>query len=382
MNKKQGPKITLFINSLIEKYTENKDFFIGGSLNCLSGRKEYKGTLISQNDEIVLNFMNISKKGKGISDYIGEMAPLYDEIIFTYEERQGITIITASEKGVFVKKELSKNDFSESSDNPLLKDHEYILKLPQAEKLLKVIGILTEDGKLKNSKIHKYNQVDRFLMLAKDYIEETDGVINIIDCACGKSYLSFVLNYYICEVLKRKCKVTGIDISENVIKESKRMAEELGYKNMTFIKGDLRTYRPEEKIHLCVSLHACDIATDMALGVALRTKADAFICVPCCHKELIDKYRFDDFSGIRNHNLLNVRFNDIMTDSLRVLKAESMGYDISCVEFVSPLETPKNLMIRGKYTGKINKKSEEEYYNLLKKIEATPSIEIFSKTYI
>lgn len=379
MNKKQAPKLTLFVNSLIEKYNENKDFFVSGNLKCVSGKKEYTGKIVSENNCLVLNFMNSHITGKNILKFLEEAVILYDEIIFIYSERQGTTIITASEKGVFVKKELSDNAFSENSDNPLLKEHEYILKLPKAEKLLRVIGLLTEDGKLKNSKIHKYNQIDRFLTLSKDYIDESEGTLNIVDCACGKSYLSFVLNYYICEVLKRKCNIIGIDISDNVINQSIKMAKQLGYNNMKFIKKDLKSYRAEEKIDLCVSLHACDTATDMALGLGIREGAKAIICVPCCHKELLDKYKFDELKEITSHNLFRARFNDIITDSLRVLKLESMGYDVSCVEFVSPLETPKNLMLRCKYTGKINQKSKNEYYNLLKKLEIYPSVEIFSK---
>ena len=62
-----------------------------------------------------------------------------------------------------------------------------------------------------------------------------------MDCACGKSYLSFVLNYYLREVMKINCRFTGIDISEGVIESSKEIAESLGYRNMNFITGDIRT---------------------------------------------------------------------------------------------------------------------------------------------
>ena len=70
----------------------------------------------------------------------------------------------------------------------------------------------------------------------------------LLDCACGKSYLSFVMNYYIHEVLHRRCRVIGVDIKEHVIDESRAMAKRLGYHNMTFICADLRTYQPPKNV--------------------------------------------------------------------------------------------------------------------------------------
>lgn len=93
----------------------------------------------------------------------------------------------------------------------------------------------------------------------------------LLDCACGKSYLSFVMNYYIHEVLHRRCRVIGVDIKEHVIDESRAMAKRLGYHNMTFICADLRTYQPPKNVTAVISLHACDIATDLALGPRRNT---------------------------------------------------------------------------------------------------------------
>lgn len=75
--------------------------------------------------------------------------------------------------------------------------------------------------------IRKYNQIDHFVELVDSMIEELGDVdtINVLDCACGKSYLTFVLNYYIKEVKKKNCYFIGIDRSENVIKASKEIAK-------------------------------------------------------------------------------------------------------------------------------------------------------------
>ena len=82
----------------------------------------------------------------------------------------------------------------------------------------------------------------------------------MLDCACGKSYLSFVLNYYIKEKLKKNCYFIGLDISEQVIESSRRIAQNLGYRNMEFRQVDIQNYQPDRKIDIVISLHGCDVA--------------------------------------------------------------------------------------------------------------------------
>ena len=179
----------------------------------------------------------------------------------------------------------------------------------------------------------------------------------LLDCACGKSYLSFVMNYYIHEVLHRRCRVIGVDIKEHVIDESRAIAKRLGYHNMTFICADLRTYQPPKNVTAVISLHACDIATDLALGTAIRAKAKYIACVPCCHKELLDQYTMPGLEPLTKFGVFKARFNDVLTDSMRALKLEAEGYKVSVVEYISPLDTPKNLLIRATRTGKVNNRA-------------------------
>ena len=82
------------------------------------------------------------------------------------------------------------------------------------------------------------------------------------------------MNYYLRDVLRRRCRIVGIDINPHVVSESQKMAKRLGYHNMEFITADLRTYQPPEQVTAVISLHACDIATDWALGTAIRAKAN------------------------------------------------------------------------------------------------------------
>ena len=130
----------------------------------------------------------------------------------------------------------------------------------------------------------------------------------IVDCACGKSYLSFVLNYWLWEEKRIKAHFTGLDISEKVISESRKTAQELNYTNMEFIQADLSELADDVRPDAVISLHACDTATDMALGYAIRNNAKNIICVPCCHKELLDQICNDRLSPLFRHCLLYTSF--------------------------------------------------------------------------
>lgn len=131
--------------------------------------------------------------------------------------------------------------------------------------------------------------------------------------------------------------------------------------NMTFICADLRTYQPPKNVTAVISLHACDIATDLALGTAIRAKAKYIACVPCCHKELLDQYTMPGLEPLTKFGVFKARFNDVLTDSMRALKLEAEGYKVSVVEYISPLDTPKNLLIRATRTGKVNHRAKAEY---------------------
>ena len=375
MNAKQKLKIDMFFGGLNERYETNPLYFESLEWSVKSGRKEFNGSARLTDNKFIYNFA-----GKQIFYKFGELlkelsAVLinYDSAVVDYTERGLRTRIIIEERNIKLERfELNKDSIQENR----LKEKEYHIDLNKASRLLYELGFTTETGKIKNDMIRKYNQTDRFLELIGDLFV-SENHYNIVDCACGKSYLSFILNYYLWEEKHIKADFTGIDIKSGVIEESRRIADKLGYRNMKFINEDLRTFsavRPDAVI----SLHACDTATDMALGFAIRNKAKAVICVPCCHKELLDKYEKPDLEPIIKHGIFRARLNDILTDGLRCMKLEASGYKVSCVEYCSPLDTPKNLLIKAIKVSNKNTKAENEYYSMLRSLNVTPSIEYYS----
>lgn len=303
-----------------------------------------------------------------------------DDFSIEYRER-GSGILIFSEKGSVTMKHINEayeKIAKVDHDNPTLRtNREYLVKAGEADSLLKAIGIMTKDGKIKNDMIRKYNQIDRFVELVDDLLKELSKrseTINVLDCACGKSYLSFVLNYYIKEKLKKNCYFVGLDINEKVIEASEKMANELGYKNMEFHAVDIKNYTPNKSINLVISLHGCDIATDLALAAGVRYKADGIVVIPCCHKELLSQIEYEPLNKVLQHGILKARFSDILTDGVRTLIMEAVGYEAGVVEYISPLDTPKNLMIRAVKRGEKSQTALESFRVMKEQFKIDPAL--------
>lgn len=374
MKKQTLYKLNIFFMGIKGRYDDQQDSFVKTEFTFKSGRKSFYGEYLPitndflfKGDKIEINFDNM------LSKLISE-SQFYDSLIFRYIQRGTAVIIEADDKKVVTRNEELKDEFKKVTSSP---SRNYYIKASKAGDLLKEIGIMTEDGKIKNDMIRKYNQIDHFVEVIEPILKNFDDQesITILDSACGKSYLTFVLNFYIKEVLRKKCHFIGVDYKANVIKSSEQRADRLGYKNMKFIQEDLRTYTPSENIDMVISLHACDIATDYAIALALRSKAKSLVIVPCCHKELKDQINTSPIDSLIKHGIFKSRFNDLLTDSLRSLFIEGHGYEVSPIEYVSPLDTPKNLMIRAIKKSDKNEKASMEYTKMKKLFDVHPTME-------
>ncbi|MDD6485209.1 MAG: SAM-dependent methyltransferase [Clostridiales bacterium] len=379
MNKKTVSKAELFFGGLLSRMEENRDFFKEIRINLKSGTK-YFTALITMDGEVCLDYQAVKRqtdKNALFGWFLAELSK-YDSAEIIYTERGAKIVITADDKRVSMKHE---DTAVPKTDTAAVKTgREYVVNPALAGDLLKEIGILAENGKIKNDKIRKYNQIDYFIELMQGVLKEIgerDEYL-ILDCACGKSYLSFVMNFYLREILKKKCRFVGVDYSETVINASRQTAKNLGYNNMEFIKADLREYTPEEKPDLVISLHACDIATDMAMALGIRAKSRAIVCVPCCHKDILKQYSYEPFHAVTKHGILKARLADTLTDGIRGAYLEAAGYKVSMIEYISPLETPKNIMIRAVYCGKKSERARQDYEDLKRMLNVSPAIEKFT----
>lgn len=378
MQKGDLAKLRLLLSGIAARLDKNRDYFVQADCTFTSGKKKFPAKLTRAEENYVLRFQGSTRPADADSfcAFFIEQAEKFDESMLVYTERSTVVALSVTARGVQMKQAEREATAEEKSAaaNPLLDSgRQYLIRVDQAAALLREIGILTAEGKLKNDMIRKYNQIDHYVELVAPMFEKDDSEeIVLLDCACGKSYLSFVMNYYLHEVLRRRCRVIGVDINEHVIEESRAMAKRLGYHNMVFQCADLRTYQPPKNVTADISLHACDIATDLALSTAIRARAKYIACVPCCHKELLDQYTLPGLEPLTKFGVFKARFNDVLTDSMRALKLEAEGYKVSVVEYISPLDTPKNLLIRAVRTGQDNLRARQEY-NAVRRVLGTTS---------
>ena len=240
----------------------------------------------------------------------------------------------------------------EQNDAPCAKiesnnrEKNYILS--GGEPFLKFLDVSDENGRVRDKKQSKFRQINRFLELIRDCIGHlpSDGTLRICDLCCGKSYLSFAAYHYFTEVLGRDVKMTGVDLKPDVVAYCNEVAKKLGFDGLEFLHGDVNKYECDEHVHLVISLHACDIATDFVLNKATQWQADVILSTPCCHHEMNHTIECEALSFIAEHSMLRQKLCDAATDALRLKRLEACGYSVCALELIDPEETPKNIMLR------------------------------------
>ena len=160
--------------------------------------------------------------------------------------------------------------------------------------------------------------------------------------------MSFAVYYYFTHICGCRVTMDCVDLKQDVITFCNSVAQKLNYSGLHFVAGDIRDFPVRRTPDLTVSLHACDIATDIVLAKGMDSGSRVILSTPCCHHEMMHQLKpmgkTTDF--LMEHSILKQKFADAATDALRCKVLEIAGYDVTALELIDPEETPKNVLIR------------------------------------
>lgn len=260
-------------------------------------------------------------------------------------EREHAVRVSKNGKASYMKKKTAQAPREKEGHNR--KKH-YILEEGRPVPPLVDMGIFTPEGKIVRTMYDKFRQINRFVELIDDEIGNLprDRTLTVIDFGCGKSYLTFVLYYYLTQIRRLDVRIIGLDLKADVIEHCNRAAEKYGYDRLHFELGDINGYECPYPVDMVVSLHACDTATDYALYNAVRWGARLIFSVPCCQHELNGQMQGGGLSILTRYGIIKERTAALMTDAVRGNLLTASGYRTQLLEFVDLSHTPKNILIR------------------------------------
>ena len=227
----------------------------------------------------------------------------------------------------------------------------------------------------------KFRQINHFLELLghtrlfRD--PPKDRIVHLVDCGCGKAFLTFATYHYLKDIKGVAVSVTGVDANPEVIDRAEEVRERLGAHEVRLVKSRIWDFTPPEPPNAVLSLHACDTATDEAIAQGVKWGADLIICAPCCQHELHQRIARPEFRALLRHGILRERMADVLTDALRAAALRVLGYQAEVIEFIDPEHTAKNLMIRAEKSPNVQRlDAATEYLRLREFWGVQPSIEL------
>ena len=263
------------------------------------------------------------------------------------------------------------------------REKQYILPTDKPVDFLIALGVQDETGRIFDKKRSKFRQINRFLELVADVEQQiiTGDELYILDLCCGKSYLSFAVYYYFTKIRGKNVVMDCVDLKQDVIAYCSAVAQKLGYTGLHFVSGDIRQFPIRRQPDLTVSLHACDIATDIVLAKGMDSGSRVILSTPCCHHEMMHQLSPTGNATdlLLEHSILKQKFADAATDALRCKWLQIHGYDVTALELIDPEETPKNVLIRAVKLKKSNPEKleqyQQEYEELCKLLNVQPYLQ-------
>ena len=231
------------------------------------------------------------------------------------------------------------------------------IKPQQSIELLKELHILTRDGRMNQDSRRKLKQVYHLYQLIEPYLEKALAAnphFSLVDHGAGKSYLGFIL--YDLFLKEKGGELYAIEHRLELIEKAKKLAKTLEFDRMHFFASDIKHSLEDEslpnEVDIVTALHACDTATDDAILFGLKKKAQYMVMIPCCQAEVAKTLRSEKSDQLKyalaelwRHPIHTREFGSHLTNILRCLLLEGMGYKVTVTELVGWEHSMKNELI-------------------------------------
>lgn len=203
----------------------------------------------------------------------------------------------------------------------------------------------------------KLKQVYHLYQLIEPSLEASlnqENHLTLVDHGAGKSYLGFIL--YDLFMKDRGGELYAIEHRLDLIEKAKHLAKTLHFDRMHFLASNIQdalddTAMPAH-VDIVTALHACDTATDDAILFGLKKKAKTIIMIPCCQAEVARQLREVKAETLKSawgelwrHPMHTREFGSHLTNVLRCLLLEGMGYKVTVTELVGWEHSMKNELI-------------------------------------
>jgi hypothetical protein len=253
------------------------------------------------------------------------------------------------------------------------------LRPGQSVALLQELHILTRDGRMNQDSRRKLKQVYHLYQFIEKLLLEVPGAEahpTLADHGAGKSYLGFIL-YDLFFRERGHGHIYGIETRAELVEKSRELARRLGFERMSFLHLSAAeaadAAQLPDAIDVVTALHACDTATDDAIAFGLQKQARFMVLVPCCQAEVASALRQQKalalsrtpLSELWRHPLHTREIGSQLTNVLRCLYLEAMGYQVTVTELVGWEHSMKNELILARRTGQRKRAAAERLRAIL-----------------
>ncbi len=253
------------------------------------------------------------------------------------------------------------------------------LRPGQSLELLKELHILTREGRINQDSRRKLKQVYHLYQFIEQLLLELPQAPDrpsLADHGAGKSYLGFIV-YDLFLRPRAGGHIYGIETRAELVERSRTLAARLGFDRMSFLNiaaaDASQNAALPPTIDIVTALHACDTATDDAIAFGLAKHAQFMVLVPCCQAELASCLRQNKalslartpLAELWRHPLHTRELGSQLTNVLRCLYLEAMGYQVTVTELVGWEHSLKNELILARRTGQRKRSAAERLRALL-----------------